>query len=276
MRLGKFKDIFVVHTKRFQIDNSVFVSLAEMIIPLGFSVWGYEDWDWIESIKRSGWRDSASRDGFIADLTWAIEDDFPNLPRKADLEILDELISISRAVLFLNPSSGDLTSGMVEELFSLRRDRRQTSFREKPVSSLCWCSFEDNPHEPYPLDFGDGHKVKDNWNEVFSLPSVGNTISTSSLIQIAIIIVKMIVEQRIQHVLKKRKKGSKRSKLGPGWLIKKSFDFHISPTDELSRAKKALHFFQSNRNQSAELDLFILEYEKLITSITEEDLDEDR
>lgn len=270
MRRRDLKDLFVIHTKRIQLDESVVDLLAKLLVSAGFSVWGYDDWDWQEKRKKQlSWQDDLSRDGFLLDPIRAIEGDPPIKPRQVDRGRLDELISHSRSVLFLHPSAGDLSSGMEEELFSLRRDRR-VHYRQGPVPVVCWCAFESNEREPFSLGFGYGLGVNDDWKADLRLRLDGCNISSTALIHISVLITTLLLEQRLEHAAKKAETTDPKN--SP--FITSLSDFDCTPDEELLRAKAVLNLAQTHRLPN-KVRSIVHELEELINDIRTNDLNDE-
>lgn len=272
MRLRNWRDLFVVHTKSIRLDQSVVDLLASLLVPSGFSIWGYDDWDWLEKRKKqSSWEGDLSRDGFLLDPSRAIEGNPSIKPRQVDTAKLDELISHSRAVLFLHPSTGELSKGMEDELFSLRRDRRN-HYRKAPVPVVFWCNFENNAREPIPLGFGDGHKIISDWKGVISLRLDGDCICDETLPHISVWIAKLLLEQRIAHVAKKKAEEADHDNGYFGFCIS---DFECEPQEELERARTVLSLARTRRNRSRELESIVHELEEIISGIRPNDLNDE-
>ena len=165
-------------------------------------MWGYDDWDWQRRRETSTWEDHRSPERLLLDEVDGFEDRI-RLP-EVDRGRLDQLISRSRAVLFLYPSAGRLSSGMQEELGSLRRELRVHERRE-PAPLVLWCVFDTNPREPIPLDSGFGRtdEIVEDWRAQLTIESDGDGILKDSVVHLSVAISKLFVEQHLRHVLKK-------------------------------------------------------------------------
>jgi hypothetical protein len=265
-----WRDLFISHTKSIKLDKSVVDMLAGVLATAGFSIWGYADWDWLEKRKQEpSWQDDLSRDGFLLDPSRAFGGDPPIKPQEVDRDKLDELISHSRAVLFVHPSRGSLSSGMKEELYSLRRDR-QRYYRKEPVPVVCWCSFESNKRDPIPLGFGDGRKIIDDWRAFFPLRLEGSNICGETLIHISVVITKLLLEQRLAHVAEKSETDDSEN----GWRRVEFSDFDLTPDEELQRSKTVLNLARAYKNPSRDLKGIINILKERINGIRPNDLND--
>jgi len=193
MGRGQPKDVFVVHSKREEYDRRTVDSLAGLLLPAGFSVWGYSDWDWFKVRKEPPtWQDDLMSDGYLLDPVRALEDPTPRRPKQVDRDRLDTVLSHSHAVIFLNPSARGLSDGMKEELWSLRRRpyRRDPTM---PTPVLLWCAFEGDNCEPYPVE----DMV---WRANLRLHVRDGLVDPTSLKNILLVLTALLLEQRVEYV----------------------------------------------------------------------------
>ena len=231
MGRGAPKDIFVIHTKSNELDRRIVDALAEALLPMRFTMWGYSDWDWYESREeRPTWQDDLMSQGYI-DPERAFEDQPLRRRKQADGDRLDEIFSRTRAVIFLNPSDGFLTDGMKEELWSLRRRlyRRDQSM-PKPV--LLWCAFEDNDREPIPIE-------DTPWLANIRLEVQEGSPNEVSVAMITAALSALLLEQRLEYV---RELTSEKD--GTLSLL------FCRPEDEIYRASQILELAQCVANKS--------------------------
>lgn len=131
MRRSSPKEVFVIHTKSIPIDRSIVDSLAKLLLPNGFTMWGYSDWSW--KVKRADeptWEDALSSHGFLdpEQELEALNGPQPRFPPPVDRGMIDYILLKTRAIIFLNPTRHKLSAGMREELLSLRRLQRMLAY----------------------------------------------------------------------------------------------------------------------------------------------------
>jgi len=262
-RFRNWRDVFIIHTKRIQTDRLAARSLAALLAAADFSVWGYDDWEWLEERKRQpSWRDDLLSDGFLLNQLRALEDDVPITPPQVDADALDELMARSRIVLLLHPSRGKMTSGMREEFNSLRRNRRADRV-EDTVAAACWCSFECNHREPFHLDWGTGLGVEHDWETEGSLAIEGDRVSGSSLVGFVGALAVVILRQRHEHARLKRQHMD---------CAASSFD--LSPDEEITRARNVLSLLAKSRTPAPQLASIAEQLERQLDELTAEELDD--
>ena len=147
---GKRRDLFVVHTKRSDLDRATADALAGVLLPRGFTVRGYEDWDWYAARKEPGrWRDELIA-GRPVDFVNSLEEPV-RPPRQPNRQTIDTTLNRTRAVVFLNAGRNRVTEGMNEELWGLRRQASRYDSNDL-FPALLWCSYGDSEQEPYPVE----------------------------------------------------------------------------------------------------------------------------
>ena len=221
-RMGRraSKDLFIVHTKTTVVDSLVADSLARFLLPASFTIWGYDDWNWLEprDDPRS-WQDELMSQSYVDDPLSPYQDSPPRRRSKPDARALDTILSRTRAVLFLYPSTGILTPGMKDELWSLRRrPHRRTS--EAPAPTFVWSMFSNQEREPLPI-------AGQVWRTVVRVHADEDTPAAACIATIAAAIAGSLLEQRTEYV----------QQLGEnnrGYLSL----LYCSPEEELRRARE--------------------------------------
>ena len=204
MKRRATKDVFVIHTKTTVLDRTIVDCLAKLLLPHGFSVWGYSDWDWqVKERYEPTWEDALLTQGFLdADQeVEALNGDRPRFPPPVDRDALDKMLLETRAVIFLNPARSRLSDGMKEELASLRRLQRVRRFHENrafPPPACFWCIHDGEDRDPYPLNtFGDGDL---SWSAKLPLEVRDSKVEINSCLTVLVALAAVLLEQRASFV----------------------------------------------------------------------------
>jgi hypothetical protein len=222
MRRSGPKDLFIIHSKEDDLDRNTVDALAALLMPVGFTMWGYSDWDWyVEQEKEPTWQDELLSRGHLFDFTGSMEEPRPRRRDQVDLRELDSLVSDSRVILFLRPLAERLSEGMGEEYHSLKR-RPWRGNSEEPPPILFWCNYDGDERPPYPVD---SHP----WDFKWTLKTNGEVVCEESLKIVAVSVAVFLIQQRAKYVAKL--KADK---------VENNYTLWCSPKSEISRGRKLL------------------------------------
>ena len=212
------------------MDRSIVDSLAKLLLPNGFTMWGYSDWRWkVKRADKPTWGDALSSHGFLdpEQEFEALNGPPPRFPPPVDRGMIDNILLKTRAIIFLNSTRHKLSAGMKEELLSLRRLQRVRRFHENrsfPPPVCLWCTVEGDDRDPYPLDtFGDGDLA---WAGKVLVEVQDADIKVNCSMVIMVALAGLLLEQRAEFV---------RQLLAAPRNTAELTDCFGAPEDELSR-----------------------------------------
>lgn len=140
----KSADLFIVHSKREIIEQSLASGLARILSSLGYSVWGYGDWKWQREIKETySWIEGESIDPVRHALGQA-----PLISKEGgdvDLGTLEFIFRGTRIILVIGPSEGKPSNGVRDEIGLINRKLRKSILRGGAARRFIYCDVSDRP-----------------------------------------------------------------------------------------------------------------------------------
>lgn len=140
------KDVFFIHSRSAPPEYAVVDRTAQLLVGAGFSVWGYEDWEWEHETEELTY----ARSGKNLDMRRFIQGNPKPFKKyvqdeEVDTDTLESIFNSTKVVVVVNPT-GRPTEGVRDEMQTLRwmgTARRRVGLR----FVLC----QINTTEPDPL-----------------------------------------------------------------------------------------------------------------------------
>ncbi len=185
---GHWRDFFVIHTrKKGSADQSLLDCLAGIVLPAGYRIWGYEDWDWFRKQgHQPSWQDELMS-GSPVDFATAVNDR-PRQHRNPDFDALSRILDMVRVVPFLCAGRNKVTKGMDSELDTLRVQAGQCKAHDLfPIR--IWCSYGERDRVPYSI----GER---RWSAKLKIYSDNHIVDPCSAYHLAVVSTALMTLQR--------------------------------------------------------------------------------
>ncbi len=111
----KQREIFILHTKKDAEQRQIAENTTKILKACGFKVWEYRDWEWASEEQEV----FSSKSGKLDVRRYAGGDLRPfkkHIESEINFDALDKILRKCRVLVFLNPSTKNVSKGFKEEL----------------------------------------------------------------------------------------------------------------------------------------------------------------